>query len=161
MQPTNVRQFEDTSVLTHQTTENGTAKMPLNNICTHNVQTPTTFLRRVLGSRLIAAVHIQVATFRVTRDRRTRCFAAPWPQRPRQRHRRTGYRQRHNLGFSGCTRSKAKRWGFRHRPIFSCQSHSIVSNTTPQVVQETLELFQGEHVPACQRDSCARKCVRQ
>ena len=35
-----VRQFEDTSVLTYQTTENGTAQLPLNNICTYNVQAP-------------------------------------------------------------------------------------------------------------------------
>ena len=47
---------------------------PLDNICAHNVQAPTTFFRRVFGSRLLTAVHIHVATFRVIRDRRARCF---------------------------------------------------------------------------------------
>ena len=33
-----VRQYEDASVLTQQTTENGATKLPFNNICTYNVQ---------------------------------------------------------------------------------------------------------------------------
>ena len=80
-----------------------------------------------LGSKPIAAVHIQEATFRVIRDRRTRCFAAPSPHRTRQWHRSTGYQERRYRGSLSLHTIRSKRWGFRQPPVCSSRSRSTVS----------------------------------
>ena len=139
-----VRQFEDMSVLTQQTTENVATKLPLDNIRSHNVQGPTTLFRRVF------CPHTSSNTpGRKGQENHVFCGVAAWHQKRRYH----GSLSLHTV--------KSKRWSFRKLPVLSCQSRGAVSSTAPQIIQETLEPFQGEHVPTCQRDPCTRKCVRQ
>ena len=155
-----VRQFEDTGVLTQQTTENGATKLPLDNIRSHHVQAPTTLFRRVLDSRL------KLPSTCKKQHSGSKGTGEPGVLRRRGRKERgrrigaLGTQKRRYHGSLGLHSVKRKRWTFRKPPALSCHSRSTVSSTTPQVVQETPELFQGEHVPTCRRDSCTRKCVK-